>query len=92
MTPAKENTHADAGFTKDDYNGLVYGLWETVIDEMENPDSPDMQEGTRVRKQFAELTGITEASPLAIGYFFFWAGVGKGIELITRLQDTEAGA
>ena len=90
-TVKREHTQEQA-FTQEDYNGLVYGLWEQLIDEMANPGNPDRQEGLRVKKRFSELEGVKEDSPLAIGYFFFWAGVGKGIELVTRLQETEAGA
>ena len=73
-------------FTQEDYNAIVYCLYEEYREQvMMDESNPDNAEGKRVQRRFAELAGVAETSPLAIGYVFFWAGVGKGVELATRI-------
>lgn len=81
----KDILEGEEELLKDEYNGIVYALYEQYIDSLSDESNEDNAEGLRVRARFAELTGVGEKSPLAISYLFFWAGVGKGIELATKL-------
>ena len=85
---AKTATEREPGdFTQEDYNAIVYALYEEFTEQvLKDESNPDYAEGKRVQKRFAELEGVAESSPLAIGYVFFWAGVGKGLELASRIQ------
>lgn len=84
----RERERDGDSFTQEDYNAIVYCLYEEYIEQVLMDESnPDHAEGKRVQKRFAELAGVAEGSPLAIGYVFFWAGVGKGLELATRIGD-----
>lgn len=38
-----------------------------------------------MKAHFAEISGVDKDSPAAIAYLFFWAGVGKGIEAISKI-------
>ena len=77
-------------FTQDDYNGLVYALYEQYLDGLEDKDNEDNAEGLRVKARYAEINGVDEDSPAAIAYLFFWAGVGKGIETATKIMGAGA--
>lgn len=81
----KDIPESEGKFSKDDYNGIVYALYEQYIESLSDESSEDNAEGFRVKARFAEITGVGEKSPLAISYLFFWAGVGKGIEFATKL-------
>ena len=73
-------------FTQDDYNGLVYALYEQDVDGLGDDTNEDNAEGLRVKAHCAEISGGDEDSPAAIGYLFFWAGVGKGMEAISKIM------
>jgi len=81
----KELVESWDAFTKDDYNALVYSMYVQWAGELEDKTAEDVEEARRVQARFAELEGVAEDSPLAIGFSFFWAGVGKGIETFTKI-------
>ena len=55
------------------------------MDGLGDDTNEDNAEGLRVKAHFAEISGVSEDSPAAIAYLFFWAGVGKGIEAFSKI-------
>jgi len=88
-TQQKELVEGWEAFTQDDYNGLVYALFGKWLDE---GGDKDKEEARRVQARYAEIEGIPEDSPAALAYSFFWAGVGKGIEVFSKITGEGAGA
>lgn len=84
-TEKKELTESWEAFTKDDYNGLVWGLYQQWAGDLENATSEGREEALRVKARFAELENVDPDSPAALAYSFFWAGVGKGIEVFSKM-------
>lgn len=84
----KQSEERSEGFNKEDYNALVYTLYNEFSALMDDPSGEDAKEEKRVREHFAEITQVAPRSPLAIAYGFFWGGVGKGIELALKIEET----
>lgn len=84
-TEKKELAESWEAFTKDDYNGLVFAAYCQWADELKDATNEDREEALRVQARFAELEGVEPDSTAAIAYSFFWAGVGKGIEIFSKI-------
>ncbi len=91
-TEQKELVEGWDAFTKDDYNGLVWGLFEQWTAALKTATAEDVEEARRVKARYAELEGVPEDSPAALAYSFFWAGVGKGIEVFSKITGEGARA
>lgn len=71
---------------KDNYNAILYCLFNEWIDEIEEASETEKQEVQEVMKHFAKIEGVKRESPLAMMFIGFGAGVTKGIELVTRIE------
>ena len=91
-TQQKELVEGWEAFTQDDYNGLVWGLYNQWLDDTKTASEGDKAEARRVKDHFAEIMGISTDSPAALAYSFFWAGVGKGIEVFSTITGEGARA
>jgi len=81
----RESVGEHEEFTQDDYNGLVWSLYLRWADELKDATSEDREEALRVKARYAELENVDPDSPAALAYSFFWAGVGKGIEVFSKM-------
>lgn len=72
---------------KDIINGIIYSLYEEAIDELGKQTEAERAGYNAVLDRFAELEGVQKKSPYAMMYAGFYLGVGKGIDLVRRMES-----
>lgn len=83
QTPATAVT--DEG--KDFIDGIIYSLYEEAIDELGEQTEAERADYNAVLDRFAELEGVQKKSPYVMMYAGFYLGVGKGLELVRRMES-----
>ena len=69
------------------YNGIVYSLFEEWIDDMGTATETEKRREQEVITRFATINGAKRESPFAIMFMGFRAGIGKGLELVQRMEQ-----
>lgn len=72
---------------KDFINGIIYSLYEEAIDELDKQTEAERADYNAVLDRFAELEGAQKKSPYVMMYAGFYLGVGKGIDLVRRMES-----
>ena len=69
------------------YNGIVYSLFEEWIDDLGTATETEKRREQEVITRFATINGAKRESPFAIMFMGFRAGIGKGLELVQRMEQ-----
>lgn len=72
-------------YQTDERNALQFALFEA----WQNKILADGKEETEQRKEFAEIWGVHEKSPLALMYSAFVGGLEAGLDMATHLEKLE---
>ena len=83
QTPAETLTDEERDF----YNGLIYSLFNESVDEMGKQTEAEKAEYNEMLDHFAELEGVQKKDPYVMMYAGFYLGVGKGIDLVRRMES-----
>lgn len=69
------------------YNGIIYSLFEEWIDEIGTATEAEKREEQEVMIRFATINGVKRESPFTLMLMGFRAGIGKGLELVQRMEQ-----
>ena len=69
------------------YNGIIYSLFEEWIDDMGTATETEKRREQEVMTRFATINGVKRESHFAIMFMGFRAGIGKGLELVQRMEQ-----
>ena len=72
---------------KDIINGIIYSLYEEAVDELDKQTEAEKADYNAVSDRFAELEGVPKKSPYVMLYAGFYLGVGKGLDLVRRMES-----
>lgn len=72
---------------KDIINGIIYGLYEEAIDELDKQTEAERADYNAVLDRFAELEGAQKKSPYVMMYAGFYLGAVKGLDLVRRMES-----
>ena len=68
-------------------NGITYALFEEWIDDLGTATETVKRREQEVMTRFATINGVKRESPFAIMFMVFRAGIGKGLELVQRMEQ-----
>ena len=72
---------------KDIINAIIYSLYEEAVDEMCKQTEAEKEEYNEMLAHFAKLEGVAKKSPYVMMYAGFYLGVGKGLDLVRRMES-----
>ena len=62
-------------------------MYEEAIDEMDKQTEAERADYNAVLDRFAQLEGVQKKSPYVMMYAGFYLGVGKGLDLVRRMES-----
>lgn len=69
------------------YNGIIHSLFEEWIDDIGTATETEKRREQEVMTRFATINGVKRETPFAIMFMGFRAGIGKGLELVQRMEQ-----